>query len=280
LCGIVCQAFIAYFITTPTKPPGHQAPTAQGGTELSIKVGSASPNPRQSQRSQINLDTTVQSNCGCCTDWKKSACGAGTANCLIVWQILTMTIVLILDLVSFFQWKESDYIDETYDSSTWNNYQCFSARIVISSNYSLVVLNFIAMVMNPDWEDYFRIAWNIANGVLFVCYCIWLIMYGLVGTITYLWVSIFIIGPVLLVYACCRQCKRSSPLCHQCCIQIYAPIFLMFFVGILALTMINLFEGMNYWTAFENVLLERRWEDFYNNLTAEAVFRWMTAFFG
>jgi len=130
------------------------------------------------------------------------------------------------------------------------------------------------------WEDGFRIAWNIANGALFFCYGIFLIMYGLVGAFAYLWITIFVIGPAALVIGCCMQCKRSAPLCHQCCLQMATPIFLMFFVSILALTMINLFEGLGYWTAFENVLLERRWEDFYNNLTAEAVFRWFTAFFG
>jgi len=279
LCGICSQALIAYFITFPIVARKNHTHDA---TELTIRdtalqVGSKSPKGGQSPV----IDTPpLNTHCGCCLEWKKSPCGANTASALMIWQILSMLIIVILDLVSFFQWKESDYIDDTYDSSTWNNYQCFSARIVISSNYSLVIVNFVAIIMNPDWQDGFRIAWNIANGALFFCYCIWLIMYGLVGAFAYLWITIFVVGPAALVFGCCMQCKRSSPLCHQCCLQIYAPVFLMFFVSILALTMINLFEGMNYWTSFENVLLERRWEDFYNNLTAEAVFRWFTAFFG
>eukprot|EP01084_Bolivina_argentea_P033029 61127_1 len=267
LLGIICQALIAYFITFPTEPSEPKKIEMQQQGHVSV-----STNP--------NVTTEIESHCGCCTSFKKSTCGTGTAYCMIVWQILSMTVILILDLVSFFKWKESDYIDEVYDSTTWNNYQCFSARIVISSNYSLVVLNFIAMSLNPDWKDGFRIAWNLANGILFFCYCIWLIMYGLVGAIAYFWITIFILGPAIGIFVCCRGCKNKNPFCHQCCMQIFGPIFLMFFVGILALTCINLFEGMNYWTSFENVLLERRWDDFYHNLDAEAIFRWFTAFLG
>ena len=204
------------------------------------------------------------------------ACGKGTAYCLMVWQILSMIIILILDMVGFFQWKESEFVDDIYDSTTWNNYQCFSARIVISSNYSLVCLNFIAMIFNPDWKDGFRIAWNIATSVLFFCYIIWLIMYGLVGALCYIWITAPIIGITAILYFCCK----CTNLGNACFLQVLGPIIIFFFIGILALTMINLFEGGNYWTSFENVLLERRWEDYYENANAESVFRWFTAFLG
>ena len=78
----------------------------------------------------------------------------------------------------------------------------------------------------------------------------------------------------------CAGCRDTSPLCFQCCVQKFVPILASFYVGVVALTMINLFEGMNYWTSFENVLLEREWLFWYRNLDAESVFRAITAFLG
>eukprot|EP01083_Nonionella_stella_P180204 641959_1 len=277
LVGIICQAFIAYFISFPNEEPEPEEPPQRG---LRHQVGQASNMGSNTTMRRTITRGEVNSNCGCCSSCKKSGCGSGTEKCLIVWQIITMLVIFILDCVSFSKWHGSNYIDEVYDSTTWNNYQCLSARIVISSNYSLCVLNTIAVFMNPDWQDYFRIAWNVMSCFCCFCYCIWLLMYGLVGAFYYIWVTIVIVGPAVGCIFCCTSCKDSSPLCFQCCLQVYMPIILMFFVGVMALTMINVFEGMDYWLSFENVLMERRWEDYKNSLNAESVFRALTAFVG
>ena len=211
-----------------------------------------------------------------------------------------MIVILILDVVSSLQWKESDYIDYVYDSDTWHNYQCFSARVVISSNYSLSMLNFIAIVVSGKCDfniwclkccqqhDAFRVAWNAVSICVFGCYSLWIIMYGVIGSFVYCWLVLPILIPAIFICRgrCCtinpteKTWKDHYPMFHQCCAQVFMPIILVFLFGVLALTMINLFEGMGYGKSLSNVLFERRWDDYYENLTAEAVFRWITAIFG
>ena len=59
----------------------------------------------------------VFSDCHFCEKFKESECGNRTAQFLMAWQMITIAVICVLDVVGFLNWKESDRIDEIYDRS-------------------------------------------------------------------------------------------------------------------------------------------------------------------
>lgn len=219
----------------------------------------------------------TESTCICCSAYKSSTCGKIFVRCLIIWQIITMLIIFALDVNKWFEWEdEQDLINDT---NTWENYQCFSAIVITSSNYSTLVVNFGGMIAHPDWKNPFRLAWNICVCSLFAFYFLWMIMYGLAGTLLYCYLVLPIAGIMICMKFVCN-CDGVSRRCYR---QLIFPILLIFIVIILSLTCVNWFSGtLDYWISFELVLFERQYKVYFKHTlkSGEAVFRFFTAFLG
>ena len=213
---------------------------------------------------------------------------------LIIWQIVTMLIIFILDIIKLIRFGKNTNYDHY---TSWQEFKCLSAILFISSNSQTMAINLTSMMIvyggsniYQGWRylNIYKKLWFIVVLFLFVFYLSFILVFTFPGFFAYIWVTVpaIAVGIWIPKLVCCG-CKcffqtLYDALNDETYEMIMAPIILIFIYSLLGLIMINVFSGWPYLESFTLVWTERVWDTYFNGLgdSFEDVIRFITVFFG